>query len=301
MMPVQVVLEGVALRVFPCRSKKPCCANGLHDGVSDPDKVAELFGRYPRANQVGVVCGEAFDVLDVDTRGKPWFEENKHRIPQTRMHQTPSGGRHLLFKPAPDLRSSIGKIAPGVDVKSTGGFVIWHPSQGWPVLCEGPIVAWPTWLEELARAKQQKHRTDFSSGGNGPQMPFLKGKAIRLELPRDLYFRVKELVPLSDAVTKSHRRRVEGMLKCVVYGEEGNSNAVLNWAAYWIARDLIPDVVTRENAEILLREAAGGYAKRDGMRAAWGTIQSGLRAGLRDGKSFVVHPPQGEGLMREAP
>jgi hypothetical protein len=59
------------------------------------------------------------------------------------------------------------------------------------------------------------------------------------------------------------------MLRCVVYGDEGNHNAVLNWAAYWIAHDLISlGIVLRENAETLLTLAARDYAKRDGMQAA---------------------------------
>ena len=103
------------------------------------------------------------------------------------------------------------------------------------------------------------------------------------ELPKNLYFRVKKLVPLSETVERHHQRRIEGMLRCVVFGDEGNHNHVLNWAAYWIAHDLIPlGILTHEIAETLLAQAANGYASRDGMRAAWGTIQSGLRAGLRD-------------------
>ena len=83
------------------------------------------------------------------------------------------------------------------------------------------------------------------------------GGTVFRELPKALYFRVRELVPLSDIVTRHHWRRVEGMLRCVVYGDEGNHNAVLNWAAYYIARDLIPvGILTRENAETLL--TAGG-------------------------------------------
>ena len=113
--------------------------------------------------------------------------------------------------------------------------------------------------------------------------PTTAGGTVFRELPKALYFRVRELVPLSDIVTRHHWRRVEGMLRCVVYGDEGNHNAVLNWAAYYIARDLIPvGILTRENAETLLTQAASGYAKRDGMRAAWRTIQSGIRAGLKD-------------------
>ena len=121
--------------------------------------------------------------------------------------------------------------------------------------------------------------------------PTTAGGAVFRELPKALYFRVRELVPLSDIVTRHHWRRVEGMLRCVVYGDEGNHNAVLNWAAYYIAHDLIPvGILTRENAETLLTQAASGYAKRDGMQPAWRTIQSGIRAGLRDATRRIGGP-----------
>jgi hypothetical protein len=113
--------------------------------------------------------------------------------------------------------------------------------------------------------------------------------AVSRELPKDLYFMVRrKLVPLSETVTKRHWRRLEGMLACVVYGEEHNHNKVLNWAAYSIARDLVSiGILTYESAEKLLTRAAFGYARRDGERAAADTIKSGLRAGLKD--AALIH------------
>jgi hypothetical protein len=32
------------------------------------------------------------------------------------------------------MRNSVGKIAKGVDVRAAGGFVIWWPRQGAPVI-----------------------------------------------------------------------------------------------------------------------------------------------------------------------
>jgi hypothetical protein len=51
-------------------------------------------------------------------------------LPETRTHQSQSGGRHKLFEFDPRARNSSGKIAAGIDVRATGGYVIVPPSPG---------------------------------------------------------------------------------------------------------------------------------------------------------------------------
>jgi hypothetical protein len=105
--------------------------------------------RYP-GPLVGIPTGEisGLDILDIDPRhgGERWFAEHKNRLPPTRVHRTRSGGLHLLFQHETGLRCSAGRIADGVDVRATGGYVIWWPAVGIPVLSETPTAAWPDWL-----------------------------------------------------------------------------------------------------------------------------------------------------------
>jgi Bifunctional DNA primase/polymerase, N-terminal len=113
---------------------------------------------WREAPLVGVPTGavNGIDVLDIDgDAGRNWYDMNFDAIPATRAHST-RRGMHLLFVHAPDLRCSTGKIAPGVDVRANGGYVIWWPREGYPVE-DAPISEWPDWLLEEARAKPRSH------------------------------------------------------------------------------------------------------------------------------------------------
>jgi hypothetical protein len=54
------------------------------------------------------------------------------------------------------MRCSAGKIQVGVDVRSTGGYVVWWPTADLPILCDRPPAPWPEWLAELARPSPLK-------------------------------------------------------------------------------------------------------------------------------------------------
>jgi hypothetical protein len=138
------------LPCFPCGiAKKPARPRGFKDATRNRDAVCELWKRYP-GPLVGVPTGEisGLDVLDIDPRhgGHGWLAEHKHNLPSTRVHRTRSGGLHLLFQHQHGMRCSSGRIAAGVDVRATGGYVIWWPAAGLPVLSDVPVVAWPGWL-----------------------------------------------------------------------------------------------------------------------------------------------------------
>ncbi len=80
---------------------------------------------------VGVVTGPVSGVLVLDVDGPEGEAElNNHGHPATPMVRTPSGGLHLYFKhPAGDVRTGI-RVAPGLDVKARGGYVVAPPTRG---------------------------------------------------------------------------------------------------------------------------------------------------------------------------
>src|SRR5204863_4533638 len=137
-------------RVFPCknfpddpeRNKKPY-VRWDREATADPSVITEWWHRFPNA-LIGAPAGKRFVVLDLDftkhVDAQQWYHDNSDRLPLTRKHTTQSNGRHLLFKPHAEIKNSAGKIAPGVDTRGAGGYVIWWPAEGLEVLHGG---MWP--------------------------------------------------------------------------------------------------------------------------------------------------------------
>ena len=273
-----VLLEGRALHIFPCRAdKKPACEHGFDDAVADQAGIDRLWsGVWPRnrpTTLIGVATGviSGIAVIDIDPRrgGDKWFFENRDRLPKTRTHESQSGGPHLIYRHLPGLRCSKDQIAAGVEIKADGGYVIWWPAHGGRMLCEGPVAEFPTWLLDEVVTRVIK-RAALVPRGDGPLM------AAGNHLPRDLYFRILQLIP-----HRHYQRRVRGILSVVVHAVEGTRNTRLNWAAYSMRELIEAGVITRASAESLLLEAAERYAAADGVNAALATIQSGLGSAIR--------------------
>jgi hypothetical protein len=145
------------LATFPCGfDKKPRNRHGHNDAIRGMS--------WHRAELVGVPTGEVngFDVLDVDKEaGRKWYDKHYDAIPPTLVHST-QRGMHLLWKYRPGLQCSTSKIAPGIDVRTDGGYVIWWPREGLPVEDPGWISEWPEWLWQEAKrgpARKVYHST----------------------------------------------------------------------------------------------------------------------------------------------
>jgi hypothetical protein len=157
---IALTLGPQGLPVFPCSgNKRPAIpeeagGRGLHDATSDPEAIRALFTKAGNAAKlVAVPTGSrsGYDVLDIDPRhgGDVWEFEHRHQLPETRIHQTPGGGRHYVIHHHPGVRNSAGRIAPGVDVRGEGGYAIWPPSVGYQVVHDVEPADWPRWLLEL--------------------------------------------------------------------------------------------------------------------------------------------------------
>lgn len=155
-------------RVFPLRAggKLPAIKKWQMKATTDRATIEKLWGRRPY--NVGIYAGEqAVDgeprhlaVLDLDRKnGADGVAELETLaaphggLPDTWTTETPTGGRHLWFYTSRSVGSNAGVIAPGVDVRGVGGFVVAPGStvggSEYRVSKDVPIGLCPPWLEAL--------------------------------------------------------------------------------------------------------------------------------------------------------
>lgn len=150
--------------VFPCKpdDKRPLTPHGFKDATTDPARIREWFAQWPDANLAAATgAASGFVALDVDKKdGAPGFEslhalEQEHgALPATMASQTPSGGKHFLFAhPGRVVKNSASLLAPGIDIRGDGGYVVTPPSlvngKRYMWTREVAIAPLPAWLLDL--------------------------------------------------------------------------------------------------------------------------------------------------------
>ncbi|MFH8567510.1 bifunctional DNA primase/polymerase [Streptomyces sp. NPDC017993] len=124
----------------PCRGGCGRPGHGVHDATADPLGIRRLFAAAPWATGYGIACGRPPHHLigiDLDTKNGAdsltalRFIAEAHRfpLPPTVTVLTPSGGRHLWLTgppspPAPRVPNSVGRLAPGIDIRGAGGYLV---------------------------------------------------------------------------------------------------------------------------------------------------------------------------------
>lgn len=109
------------------RGKEPLTPHGVKDATTDAAAIEAWWRRWPTAN-VGIACGQGLLVVDLDPRAGSDFSwpelVGEREVPPGPEVQTGGGGRHLYF--AGEGRG--GQLAPGVELKGAGGYVVAPPS-----------------------------------------------------------------------------------------------------------------------------------------------------------------------------
>ena len=150
--------------VFPCvpGGKVPLTEHGYLDATTDPATIEAWWTREPRAN-IGLATSGLF-VVDVDGMENTWPPDREQALDLATgpVSLTPHGGRHHVFR-EPDgktWRNTAGKLAPKVDTRARGGYIVVPPSvvDGTPYrwieslgLVDPPerLPVPPPWLQDL--------------------------------------------------------------------------------------------------------------------------------------------------------
>ncbi|MFF7967176.1 bifunctional DNA primase/polymerase [Streptomyces sp. NPDC007903] len=127
----------------PCHGECGRLGHGVHDASADPARVRALFAAAPWATGYGIACGlPPHHLIGVDLDTKPGTDSLaalralavRHRftIPETVVVLTPSGGRHLWLTGPPDVAvpNSASRLAPGIDIRGAGGYLVGPGSRG---------------------------------------------------------------------------------------------------------------------------------------------------------------------------
>src|SRR5262249_35631286 len=210
--------------VFPCYpgDKRPLTPHGFKDANTDSARVAEWWTESPYA-LVGLPTGEQFVVIDCDLQhveAQVWYHNTK--LPLTRKHETRSGGRHLLFQPHPAVGCTTSKIHKHIDTRGAGGYVIWWPAVGLPVLHANVLAPVPECvLEALERAPVVRHLAT-------PRFRDTEGRAWA---------------------------KLNGVLRAIARAPEGERNTMTYWGAHRLAEMVAAGWITRDEAIGLAVEA----------------------------------------------
>ena len=284
--PSALLARGFAL--FPLRpgAKVPAVARDWeHVATTSPARLRQLSSD-PRANY-GVACGPSnlivvdLDVAKDEAPGSPhdgWqvlrelAAERGEALPHTFTVSTPSGGRHLYFRPpvdAPAPRNTVRRLGPLIDTRGVGGYVVAPGSRvdgvEYRVIVDAPIAELPEWINTLLRSPAAREARPAPgeplslAAALGPVRTQLSGAYVRTALEREV-------------------ARVES-------ARVGTRNDTLNRAAYNLGTLVGARLLDQAQAEAELTRAARAAGLDERETAS--TLRSGMTAGISRPRQLI--------------
>lgn len=158
-------------RLFPikARDKKPPLIKGWRDlATSKLDQLEAWAVEFPGCNW-GLATGPGSGVFILDVDGEPGLaslnalHRQGKKIPDTLLTVNTAQGNHLYFRWPERLivPNSVERIAPGLDIRGDGGYVVIPPSihpNSEQYVCvdpDEPIADAPEWLLEMIARNEQ--------------------------------------------------------------------------------------------------------------------------------------------------
>lgn len=209
---------------LPPRNKVPA-VKWADIATSDENVLVGWFDTMPAAN-IGITCGarSGIVVLDVDAAHGGYESlaaiQGVHgKLPETPVAKTGGGGEHIFFKhTGREIRNSSSRLAPGLDIRGDGGYVVGVPSvhpngnlYEWVIDPDAvPLAPFPEWMADLLKdtpVKELPVATNgmIANGARNDTMAKMAGAMRRKGFDEDAIYqallvenRKKCLPPLSD-------------------------------------------------------------------------------------------------------
>ncbi|MGW2837142.1 bifunctional DNA primase/polymerase [Streptomyces sp. NPDC001493] len=259
--------------------------HGVHDATTDPAAVRALFAAAPHAAGYGIACGQGphrligIDLDAEDDLGpaprtntgdqsdgalRQLALQHLFTIPPTLTVLTPGGGRHLWLTVPPEVAvaGSSSRLAPGVDVRGTGGYLIgpgsvtphgtYRLAPGTAHLAPAPC---PRTLLRLLTPPARRARTTRGGTGGGAGTGSGTGGGAGTGSP-------------AGARTPRGPEHGEGLVHFVLAARSGQRNTRLFWAACRAYEHGFGDALAPALAEAAVRAGLPAHEARATLASA---------------------------------
>jgi len=169
--------------LFPVgKDKKPLTSHGFKDATQTRSGIDDFIRQYPGCNWAGWLPKQF--IIDVDVKHVNGFESLAKleallgKLPATRTQNTPSGGRHYIYRQPSgyDIPKAdpISKDYPGVDLQANLCYILLPPSftdaGKYETTDNSPIIDAPiAWCEFALAAKKSNENKADPRPGDIPQ------------------------------------------------------------------------------------------------------------------------------------
>lgn len=140
------------------------------EATADPDRIAAWWQANPDAN-IGIACGVGSGLVVVDIDDLEALQGLRARgpLPETLTARTPRGGLHLYYRhPGGQVPNTAGLLAPKVDTRGDGGYVVAPPSTlpngRYTWMVERDLAPLPQWIVEASRRTHNPVADDTFAG-----------------------------------------------------------------------------------------------------------------------------------------
>lgn len=274
-------------KVFPCKEsgKLPKTKTGFKEATNVTKTIEEWALKWPNAN-IGIATGEVSGIWVLDLDGEPaeqWLAK-QDPLPITPEVRT-GKGRHIYFKlpKGVNVSNSAGQVAPNVDVRGTGGYVIAPPS----VHPDGGVYQW-----------HREHKPSTTPFAEAPE--WLLKLVIKQEKPIKVQEPVTFIAPNVDNADRYVKKVFDEEFRILATACQGTRNEQLFKSVAAMANYIGKGGATKSMVHDLAVAGArsNGLWNDSGSDSCLATIESALKTGLSRPKE--IPPPKISSTPRPA-